>query len=148
VFENAAWAPIRSVLPETVDLDEAGDEQVEDPVAAALSQAVGARLTGAEPALPVRDGFTDFSGPVEAGQTIYQGTGPFGGWSLTVDGEEVDARPAFGFGSAFTVESSGEAKLSYERDLGRVLLLLAQIAAWCYVLFRLARRRARSGGIA
>ena len=79
---------------------------------------------------------------------IYQGTAPFGAWRLQVDGTTIDPQPAFGFGSAFPVENGGDAELTHDRDVGRVILLLAQIALWVVVAFRLARRRARIGGIA
>jgi hypothetical protein len=147
VFENTAWAPIRSALPETVDLDDSGDGR-DDPVAEALSRAAATDLSGATPVLPDQSGFTDFSGPVESGELIYQGTAPFGAWRLQVDGTTIDPQPAFGFGSAFPVENGGDAELTHDRDVGRVILLLAQIALWVVVAFRLARRRARIGGIA
>ena len=146
VFENAAWAPIRSVLPESVMLADPEDES-DDPVAEALSGAAVADLSGAAPALPDETGFTDFSGPVEAGQVIYQGTGPFGAWNLEVDGTSIEPQRAFGFGSAFAVDAGGDAQLTHDRDLLRIVLLAGQVALWVYVLFRLARRRARTGGI-
>jgi hypothetical protein len=147
VFENTAWAPVRSALPEAFVLDDPGDPS-DDPVAEALSRAAVADLSEATPALPDQTGFTDFSGPVEPGEVIYQGTGPFGAWNLEVEGTEIQPQPAFGFGTAFTIEDGGDAELTYDRDLGRAVLLLAQIALWAVVLFRLARRRARTGGIA
>jgi hypothetical protein len=146
VYENTAWAPVRSALPESVVLTD-GDEEADDPVAEALSQASVVDLSASRPVLPDQNGFTDFSGPVESGDVIYTGTGPFGAWNLEVDGTAIDPRPAFGFGSAFVVEEGGDAELSHDRDLVRAVLLLAQIALWVVVLFRLARRRARTGGI-
>jgi GT2 family glycosyltransferase len=146
VYENTAWAPVRSALPESV-VPADGDEDVDDPVAEALSQAAVADLSGARPVLPDQNGFTDFSGPVESGDVIYSGTGPFGAWNLEVDGTAIDPQPAFGFGSAFVVDEGGDAELSHDRDLLRAVLLLVQIALWVAVLFRLARRRVRSGGI-
>jgi hypothetical protein len=151
VYENTAWAPVRSVLPDGLELAEPGDDPVDDPVdnpvAEALSQAAVADLSDAAPALPDELGFTEFRGDVEAGQTIYQGTAPFGSWSLEVDGETAEKRPAFGFGSAFIVEEDGVATLTHDRSVGRIVLLLVQIVLWGFVLVRLARRRARVGGV-
>jgi hypothetical protein len=74
-------------------------------------------------------------------------------WTLTVDGEEVIGRPAFGATIAYDVERAGEATLAYETSVSRGWIVVAQAIAWVLVFLaainvrvpRLPRRRARSG---
>ena len=69
-------------------------------------------------------------------------------WSLTVEGESIEPRRAFGVTTAFDVERQGNAVLEYSSPSLRLLLLLVQVVLWLAVLFAatrvsipLARRR-------
>jgi GT2 family glycosyltransferase len=95
VYQNAAWAPLRAVLPAAAL-----------PVAAA--GAAGTRAlqeTDLRAASPVLNGGTPTraSGSVPAGATIYVGESRQGGWRLDVGGTQVRPQPAFGWAMSFAV---------------------------------------------
>ncbi len=95
VYQNAAWAPLRAVLPPAV-------------VAGAAARSGDLRalqetdLTGATPALD-RGGPTRASGPVPPGSTVYVAQSRESGWRLQVAGTSVRPQPAFGWGMSFSV---------------------------------------------
>lgn len=147
VYENTAWAPLRSTLPPSALVQEPDDESADprSPVDEALARGAATDLTRAKPVLPDEVGFTEFRGPVEEGQVVYHASAPVGSWRLAVDGQAVAPEPAFGFGSAFTVPAGGMASLTHSGSGGRLPLLVLQIGLWALVLVRLARLSARRG---
>ncbi len=130
VYQNAAWAPLRAVLPPAAV-----------PVAAA--GAAGTRalqetdLSGALPVL--NDGSpTRASGPVPAGATVYVGETRQSGWRLSVGGTEIRPQAAFGWGMSFAVpagsagtgSSAGPATLRLPPSAGLRTAQVLEILLW------------------
>jgi hypothetical protein len=66
-------------------------------------------------------------------------------WKLTLDGNKIEARPAFGLTNAYDVASAGHVRLAFESSFVHSLAVLLQFAAWCVVaFFALVRPRSRS----
>jgi hypothetical protein len=64
-----------------------------------------------------------------------------------LDGNTIEARPAFGLTNAYDITNAGRIRLGFESSLIHSLSVLLQFAAWCVVaFFALARpkRRARA----
>jgi GT2 family glycosyltransferase len=94
VFENAAWAPVRAVLPAAaVSASRAGAGAVNHLLQSTSLQAAKPVLTGTGPA--------HASGTVPGGSDVYVGTTRSGGWHLAAGGTTVRARPAFGWAMSF-----------------------------------------------
>ena len=135
IFENASWVPVRSMLTAS---------------GAASSQLAGATsmiatdISGATP-LPTQ---TRPEGAIEA--DVKPGTlhlaVPFSThWKLTLDGNKIEARPAFGLTNAYDIASAGRIRLGFESSLIHSISVLLQFAAWCVVaFFALVRPRRRS----
>lgn len=136
IFENASWVPLRSMLTAS---------------GAASSQLAGATsmiatdISGATPLpTPTRpEGIIEAD--VEPG-TVHLAV-PFSThWKLTLDGNKIEARPAFGLTNAYDIAKAGRIRLGFESSLIHSLSVLLQFVAWCVVaFFALARpkRRAR-----
>jgi hypothetical protein len=67
-------------------------------------------------------------------------------WTVTVDGADVVARPAFGLTTAYDVASPGRAVVSYKTTTVHTLLVLLQFVAWSLVIFVALSRRKYSFG--
>jgi hypothetical protein len=66
-------------------------------------------------------------------------------WKLTLDGNKIEARPAFGLTNAYDVASPGHIRLGFESSRVHSLAVLLQFAVWCVVaFFALVRPRRRS----
>ena len=66
-------------------------------------------------------------------------------WKLTLDGNKIEARPAFGLTNAYDVASAGSVRLGFESSSVHSIAVLLQFAAWCVVaFFALVRPRRRS----
>ena len=125
VYKNAAWAPVRAVLPAAAV-----------PIAAA-SGAAGARplqqidLSGAAPVLtggtPSRA-----HGEVPAGDTVYVAATRQGGWRLRVGSTSIRPQPAFGWAMSFAVPATatGRATLQAGPSLGWRVGQIVEIALW------------------
>jgi hypothetical protein len=135
IFENASWVPVRSMLTAS---------------GAASSQLAGATsmiatdISGATP-LPTP---TRPEGVIEADVkpgTVHLAV-PFSThWKLTLDGNKIEARPAFGLTNAYDVASEGRIRLGFESSFIHSLAVLLQFAAWCVVaFFALVRPRRRA----
>ena len=126
VFENAAWTPARSQLPE-----EAADAAVErgDVATLDLSQAPAVLA-------PSRRGSLRFQGPVEAGEVLLAEANSRQ-WQLRVAGRTADRHGAFGV-TAFTVESGGPGTLRFRTPLLHLLAVTAQLGLWLLALSVLA----------
>ena len=125
IFENASWVPVRSMLTAS---------------GAASSQLAGATsmiatdISGATP-LPAQ---TRPEGAIEA--DVKPGTlhlaVPFSThWKLTLDGNKIEARPAFGLTNAYDIASAGRIRLGFTSSLIHSISVLLQFAAWCVVAF-------------
>lgn len=130
VYENTAWAPFRSVLPE-------GDSPRND-----YSLAVGEDLDGASPALTEDVGAVGARGRVPESGQVSLGTTADEGWKLTVDGVPATRSTVWGWSQAFTTEREGPARLGYDTPLGRRAAMAGQVLLWVVVLA--VRRRSRT----
>jgi hypothetical protein len=66
-------------------------------------------------------------------------------WKLTLDGNKIEARPAFGLTNAYDIASAGRIRLGFESSFFHSFAVLLQFAAWCVVaFFALVRPRRRS----
>jgi hypothetical protein len=135
VYENAAWAPVRSQLPaEAVEASRSGD-----PLAARTVQ-----LSGASSVLaPTRDGSQRFTGPVDAGRVLVA-EAPASQWSLRVGGVSASRQRAFGSVLAFDVGTAGPGVLHYRTPLGHTVALWVQLLLWLAAIALVVRGR-RSG---
>jgi GT2 family glycosyltransferase len=154
VYQNAAWAPVRAVLPPTVA------QEAATPGAAGLRRLQQTDLRGAVPVLT--GGQPDsVSGRVPAGQTVFVGSSRSSGWRLTAAGRSIGPSAAFGGAMAFQVPAAAgagvtagggvEAHLGYSAPFlvrGGYLLQIVLWAAAAMLVIRGARRRVRSRGAA
>jgi len=120
IYENSAYTPTRSMLS-------AGG-------AAASQEAGGEAMAGADlrGSVPFGVGGADignFAGDVTAG-TLHVAVPFDSNWSLSVDGNSVPARRAFGSTLAFDVPTAGRATLSYNTPLSHSLWLVLQLLIW------------------
>ncbi len=137
VYENEAWIPERAVLA--------------DPVAAASEEAgfeslVRTDLAGSSAVLPTGDGSNRWQGDVGTG-TVYLSAPADDGWHLTVAGESVTRRPAFGWANAFAVDQAGPATLGFDTPLTRPLMVAVQAVLWVLTaVVAIGRGRRRDRG--
>jgi hypothetical protein len=132
VYRNASWSPTRALL------DPAGAEAART---TDLAGAAAADLTGSTPALIDHPRPTQAEGDVPAGE-LYVATPASGRWRLTVDGDEVGGRTAFGWANAWTVPEAGHAELTYRTPPTRWLLLAGQALLWLAALQQVVRAAA------
>jgi GT2 family glycosyltransferase len=148
VYQNAAWAPVRSVLAPAaskVAAEVSNDQRVVQRLDLAGAAPV---LTGANPA--------SSRGLVPAGASVYVASTRSGGWRLDVGGRSVAPTAAFGWGMSFQVPSSsvggtpGAAGLepaeltfhpSFWARVGRFLGILVWVAGLALLAVDLRRRR-------
>ncbi len=95
VYQNAAWAPGRAVLPPAALPVAAGG-------ATATRELQQTDLTGAAPVLD-QGGPTRAQGPVPAGSVVYVAATRQGGWRLHVGTTSIPPQPAFGWAMSFAV---------------------------------------------
>ncbi len=145
VYENTAYTPTRSVLSAKG--------------AAASQQAGGEVLAQADlrGSVPFAVGSPDRGaavGDVAAG-TLHVAVPYDSHWQLTVDGQRVAGRRAFGSTLAFDMPAGGQASLVYDTGTTRSLWLVGQLVVWLVLLVaasrlrpaQLMRRRAASGAV-
>ena len=102
VYENAAWAPVRLVLP-TAAAGPAAAKGTDGLLALQQTD-----LTGA-PAVLTGGTSHSVSGQVPAGQTVFVGQSHSGGWHLNTAGHTVASTPGFEWGMSFAVPANGGA---------------------------------------
>jgi GT2 family glycosyltransferase len=131
VFANTAWLPVASQLTGST---------AEASASAGAGALVRANLSSASPAFLGVDETASSSDEVVPG--VIHLAVPFDeNWSLTVEGESIEPRRAFGVTTAFDVERKGIAVLEYSSPSMRLLLLLVQVALWLAMLFAATRVR-------
>ncbi|MDO8361746.1 MAG: glycosyltransferase [Actinomycetota bacterium] len=131
IYENMAYTPTRSVLTA------AGAEVSQQAGGEALAQA---DLSGSTPfavGAPTRG---EAVGEVAAG-TLHVAVPYDPNWSLTVDGQAVPGRRAFGSTLAFDVPTAGYARLTYDTPISRPLWLLVQLLVWLGLALAASRFR-------
>ena len=104
IYENAAWAPVRAVLPASAYGQAAAGGR------AALRQLQQTDLTAAAPVL-TGGGPHSVDGAVPSGSTVFVGSTRSGGWHLDAGGRTISPRPAFGWAMSYQVPASGSANL-------------------------------------
>jgi GT2 family glycosyltransferase len=143
VYENAAWAPARSVLPASAV------GAVTTTGATALRRLETTDLSAARPVL-TGGHQQDVRGAVPGGSTLLVSAGSAAAWRLRVAGRTLHAKPAFGAALAFTIPSgaAGRASLSATPSAALRVGQLLLVAVWAAVLLVIGldrRRRVRSG---
>lgn len=129
VFENtAAWSTVTSL----------DGELAAATASESLDVLVGATSGTATPIFAGADRTRSAAGDVAAG-TVHVGISPDEHWELSVNGELVDVRPAFGATSAYDVASAGSATFSYEPGGGRRTVLVLIALAWLATILAASR---------
>ncbi len=129
VFENRAWIPTVSQLTGST---------AEASRTAGAGALVRADLNSAAPVFLGSDHTESITDDVVPG--VVHLAVPFDeNWTLSVDGENIEPRRAFGVTTAFDIETPGVAVLSYSTPPSRPLLLLIQVIVWLAVMFAATR---------
>jgi hypothetical protein len=129
VFENTAWIPAVSQLTGTT---------AEASRTAGAGALVRADLSSASPVFLGADHQTTSIDNVVPG--VIHLAVPFDeNWSLTVDGQSIEPRRAFGVTTAFDIETAGTGELTYTTPSSRALLLALQVILWAIALFAATR---------
>lgn len=141
VFENAAWAPARAVLPARA----AGVAKA--PPAEALRLVQSTELSAAAPTLR---GGASARAAVPAGSEVYVSATRSGGWSLAAGGRTLRPRPAFGWAMSFEVPTAAAggpvlARLAYGAPAGLRAGQVIEIILWAAALWWLIVDRRRRG---
>ncbi|HSS11784.1 MAG TPA: hypothetical protein VLL25_17990, partial [Acidimicrobiales bacterium] len=125
VYENAAWAPARAILPpQAVEASRSGSPEASQ----------SAYLAGARPVL-LNGRFDHFTGPLPGGSEVLVSNTDSGHWRLSVGGQSATRRPAFGWAMAFAVpEQGGKASLRFNTPVGRILVIFFETALWLVAL--------------
>ncbi len=135
IFENASWVPVRSMLTASgaASSQLAGaTSMIATDISGAIALPTQSRPEGAIEA-DVKPGTVHLSVPFSTH------------WKLTMNGNKIEARPAFGLTNAYDVAEAGHIRLAFESSLVHSLAVLLQFAAWCVVaFFALVRPRRRS----
>jgi hypothetical protein len=145
VYENTAYAPTRSLLSAK------GAEASQQAGGEVLAQA---DLRGSVPFAVGAPDRGDADGDIGAG-TLHVAVPYDEHWQLTVDGQRVVGRRAFGSTLAFDVSTAGSASLMYDTGADRSLWLFGQLVVWLAMVLaasrlrpsHLLRRRSRSGEV-
>jgi GT2 family glycosyltransferase len=135
VYRNAAWGPMRALLPEGTTIPAGGT---------ALSERFLPQITGASPTLDDPSGFASWSGSLEpAGVTVYVAQTGGSQWTLSQNGAHLDRSDALGWASTFSAAESGPMSLRFNTAITRWLMLLGQVIVWGLAIFYLLRVRVR-----
>lgn len=119
VYENAAWAPARSVLPpDAVAASQQGG----------LATARTTELAGAAPALTERSP-TRFTGPWPGGDLLLsEAYSPR--WRFRVDSAPAEHRKAFGWANAYRAAAGPDGSLRYHTSPLHYAGILLQLGLW------------------
>ena len=152
VFENAAWAPLFSVLAPNVDLPAAGSPwavaSVLQRVDLSADQPLAATSSGGRPlAVPSvapgdRSAATGPAPPV-----VVLGAVPEGTWQLRAGGREVADQTVLGWASAWALPTGARTvTISRGSSLGQHLIDIVMLVVWALALWAaVSRLRARLG---
>jgi hypothetical protein len=137
IYRNDSWAPIRLLVPDSID-----------PVAAGgIASFAHLDLTTARPALlDVGDDGVSARGAVPSGARISVATTAAHEWRLEVDGRAAPRSDGFGWANVFAVDEGGDATLHTVTPLRRRLLLMGQATAWVVAFLALGSLRHRRTG--
>ena len=135
VFENRAWLPTSALL---------------QGAAAEASSAAGSDVlvrTELGDATAVFVGIDQFGSEVdELEPGVVHLAVPYDDrWSLSVEGESVPSRRAFGGTTAFDVPTPGTGRLQYDSPPTRLLLVMVQVVLWIVALVVVSRLQVPTG---
>lgn len=134
IYENEAWAPIRTRLPDgAIAAAQSGDPRAARTVS----------LQGAPPVLPSASEPTSFRGPIAAGSSIEIAEAPSAHWTLTVAGRRAAHQTGFGAVNLFTSDAGGSGALRYDTPLGWRLAETGEAILWIVAIAVVARSRRR-----
>jgi GT2 family glycosyltransferase len=152
VFENAAWAPLFSVLAPGVHLPAAGAPWAEASSLQRLDlsadQPLAAAVSGAPPMAVPLAGQARAAASGQAPPVMVLGAVPEGTWQLRTDGREVAGQTVLGWASAWALPA-GARTVTITRDssLGQHLIDVVMLAVWAFALWAaVARLRAKLEG--
>jgi hypothetical protein len=131
VFENRAWLPTAALLQGAA---------AEVTTAAGSEVLVRTELSERTPVFVGWDQFGTFTDELTPG-VVHLGVPSDENWTLTVDGDRITPRRAFGETTAFDVPTAGTGTLRYETPVIRVVLVLFQTALWIAALALVSRIR-------
>jgi hypothetical protein len=131
VFENTSWVPVKSVLTA------AGAESSK--LAGATSM-IATNIGGAASLPATNRADATVAADVAAG-TLHIAVPYTSRWSVTVDGVDVPARPAFGLTTAYDIAAPGRAVVSFTTTSVHTVLVLIQFVVWCILIFIAFSRR-------
>jgi len=131
VFENTSWVPVKSVLTA------AGAESSK--LAGATSM-IATNIGGAASLPATNRSDATVAADVAAG-TLHIAVPYTSRWSVTVDGVDVPARPAFGLTTAYDIAAPGRAVVSFTTTSVHTVLVLIQFVVWCILIFIALSRR-------
>jgi len=131
VYENQVAAPLRSVTDDPALLPDGGG----------VADALLVDLSSMAPAFRDQVGASAWRGEVAADDTVYLAAAHSDRWELTVDGATQERTKPFGWATAFSVESGGEATVGFQTSPLRYALLALQSLAWAWVLRTVVRAR-------
>jgi len=134
VYENAAWAPMRSVLPAAA---------VASSTKAGESAARTTELAGSAPALRHNVSATHFAGRIPAAGDVLVAEAYSPRWHLESRAGGAPHRKAFGWANAFTVRSAGPASLRYQTSPIRYASLAFEGVVWLLAIRFLIRTSRR-----
>lgn len=131
VFENRAWIPTVSLLsPDAAEASAGAGSEV----------LVRTDFADAEPLFVGVDPLAANTDDVVPG--VVHLAVPFDDdWTLSVAGEDIEPRRAFGETTAFDVPTAGIAELRYDSPTTRWLLVVLQLAMWIAALLLVGRVR-------
>lgn len=129
VFENTAWIPVRSML--TTEAATASEQ-------AGIGALARSDLAGATPVMVGATSLDAATDDLPAG--VFHLASPADDhWQLSADGEKIEARPAFGYSSAYVIADATPAVLEYETSWTRTLWLMLQVVLWAVTLLGTTR---------
>lgn len=134
VYRNAAWVPMRAVLP-APSIETSGEPFF--PIANRSD------LRASEPVLARAPGFARYEGRVPAGSDVFLAAAASSSWQLRVAGSTAERHRAFGWANGFTVDGGGAGVLRFRTSPLRYVMLGVQVLLWVLVL-RLAWRHRTS----
>jgi hypothetical protein len=103
-------------------------------------------VAGSGAVLPAGDGSNRWQGELPPG-TLFLSAPADNGWHLTVAGNSVARRPAFGWANAFAVDQAGPATLGFDTPLTRPLMVAVQAVLWVVTaIVAVGRGRRRDRG--
>lgn len=130
LYRNTAFAAVRAAVtdPSVLEATTAADLQRVD-------------ISRAPPVLMESDGYGRYRGALDPGTTVLHSVAADRGWNLRDGDNPAPRRSAFGWATAYTVGSGGEAELGFQTPVRYWLLLATQAGLWLLATVVLLRTR-------